>query len=191
MKLTTKYGWLPLLAVLIFLQACGDDEDELSRKDLLVGTWEIQTADLTDYTITISGIPLSMATIRNSPFADDAQEFEETLASLSDQLFPAGTTINFNEDNTYLLASPATSNAVEDSWSLSADEQEITVMLGDDDITDDSLDQLIFSITELSNNSLTLLLTIDEDELELGIDGDSGFSVDAFTIEYTFSFSKQ
>lgn len=190
MKLTTKYGWLPLLAIVIFLQACGDD-DELSRKDLLVGIWEIQTADLTDYSITINSIPLSMTTIRNSPFADDAQVFEDTLASLSDQLFPAGTTINFNEDNTYLLTSPATSNAVTDTWSLSADEQEVTVMLGDDDITDNNLDQLIFSITELSNNSLTLLLTIDEDELELGIDGDSGFSVDAFTIEYTFSFRKQ
>lgn len=192
MRHISKLRLLFLLIIPMLFQACGDD-DEVTREDLLTGTWVIETAELSDYTITISSIELTRENIQSNPlFAAEAQTFEESLSTLSDQLFPSGTTITFSDDNTYLLANPNTSENISDSWALSANEQQITVQLGDDDVGDDSLDQLVFDITELSDNSLTLLLSIGEDDLDLSLDGgDDGFTLDDFTIEYTFSFNKQ
>jgi hypothetical protein len=174
----------------LLFQACGDD-DEVTRQDLLTGTWVIESAALSDYSITISNITLTRETIQTNPlFADDADDFEALLEQLSDELFPAGTTITFNDDNTYTLANSGSPGSIQDTWALSSDEQSITVQLGDDDITDDSIDQLVFNITELSNTSLTLILTIGEDELELDLDGE-GLTIDEFNIEYEFRFNKQ
>lgn len=189
MRKPIKY-LLMLFITPLFFQACNND-DEVTRKDLLTGTWVIESAALSDYSITISSITLTRETIQNNPlFADDADDFEALLEQLSDELFPTGTTITFNEDNSYILANSGSAANIQDTWALSTDEQSITVQLGDDDITDDALDQLVFNITEITNTSLTLMLTIGEDELELGLDGDD-LTIDEFNIEYEFRFNKQ
>jgi len=181
---------LILFIVPLFFQSCGND-DEVTRQDLLTGTWEIQSAALSDYSITISSITLTRETIRDNPFfADSADDFEDILDELSDELFPSGTSITFNEDNTYILANSGSSANVQDTWTLSSDEQSIVVQLGDDDLTDDSIDELVFTISELTSNTLTVILTIGEDDLELGIEDDD-LSIDDFSVEYEFRFNKQ
>lgn len=193
--MTRKYKLhlLFLLTLPLLFQACSDD-DELSREDLLNGTWLIQSAALSDYTVTINGQELSREEILASPFLSSvAQDVEEELEDFLDELFPTGTTITFSDDNTYLLANPNTSENMTNTWTLSTDEQEVAVQLGDDSVLDDSLDELVFNISELSETSLDLLLNVGEDDLDLDLDTDDdlGFSIDDYNIEYTFSFSKQ
>ena len=193
MRKTLKFQLLFLLVIPMLFQACGDD-DEITRQDLLTGTWVIESAELSDYTVTLNvGIPLTITKENASSFGEEfgplIESFEQSLSALASELFPSGTTISFNDDNTYILTSPGDAGSINNTWSLSADEQEITVLLDDDDVADDSLDRLVFNISELSNDSLMLMLSIGDDQLQLETGDD--VTVEDFTIEYTFSFNKQ
>ncbi|WP_277487184.1 hypothetical protein [Catalinimonas alkaloidigena] len=173
---------MSLLALSFLFQACSED-DEVSREDLLTGTWTIQTSELTDYSITISGFTLTKETIQNTPFAGDAAEFEESLKMIADDLFPPNTTITFNDDNTYVVTNQTSS--APDNWALSANEQELTI-----DIENDDIQSLVFTIEELSSSALQIVLTLDETAVDLEAMGGEELEVDDFTIEYTFSFTK-
>lgn len=182
MKPNFKLFLMSLFAASFLFQACGDD-DEVSREDLLIGTWTIQSNELTDYSITISGFTLTKESIQSSPFADEAAEFEEDLAVIAEDLFPPNTTITFNEDNTYVVTNQTSS--APDDWALSSNEQELTL-----DIDSDDIQNLVFDIEELSNTELQVVLTLDDTDIDLEAMGGEELGVDDFTIEYTFSFTK-
>jgi len=192
MKRIPKLRFLLQFVFTLTMAACSS-EDEVTRQDLLSGVWIVESAELSDYTVTINSIELNRDNISTNPFlAGEAQDFEALLETLTDDLFPAGTTITFNDDNTYALANANASGTITDTWTLSADEQQIVVQLGDDDTVDDDLDELVFNISELTETSLTLLLSIGEDDLDLSFeDDDLELTIDNFTIEYLFTFNKQ
>ncbi|WPP53367.1 hypothetical protein [Catalinimonas niigatensis] len=187
MNSNARFLLLPLLALIFLFQACSDDDgDEVSRKDLLIGSWEVQTGELTDYTITISGITLNKETISSTPFAAEAQMFEEALDSLADEIFPPNTIISFSEDNTYVLTNPNSQNSFQDSWALSSDEQNLTI-----EVENAEVSSLVLNIEELTANTLRVILTLDEDDITLvEEDEESGVQIDSFTIDYSFSFTK-
>lgn len=183
MKTSSRLLLFPLLALTFLFQACNDDENNTpSREELLVGTWSIQSNELTDYSFTLSQFPVTITkdNVQDYPeLAQYAEELENNLELLAEELFPPNTTITFSEDNTYILTNDQTTTAPQ-GWSLSSDEQELTL-----NIEDDEIDRLVFDIQELSNNSLDVLLILDESDLDLGVE-----EVQSYTIEYTFSFTK-
>jgi hypothetical protein len=179
MNTSSRLLLLPFLALMFLFQGCNDDDGEVSRREILIGAWTIETNELSDYTITVSGFTFTKDNVQGSPFEAEAQELEENLELLADEIFPPNTTITFSEDNTYILTNAQNSTAPE-SWSLSSNEQELTL-----NIDDDEIDRLIFDIQELTNNSLHVLLILDENDLDLGVE-----EIDSYTIEYTFRFTK-
>ncbi len=185
MRARTKLFWLPVLFAFLFIQACSDDDQEMSREEVLLGTWTIQSSALTDYSITASGLTLTKDNVAGSPFEAMAKEFEESLAVLADSIFPPNTVITFNDDNTYLLTNPSSSDPYQDVWALSSDEQNLTIDLDNDDVSN-----LIFDIKELTASKLGVVLTLDENDINLAEDGGDELPVDDFTIEYTFDFTK-
>lgn len=188
MNSNSRFLILPLLALVFIFQACSDDDNnEVSREDLLTDTWEIQSKELTDYTITVNyngvSLPITKATADALTEPQEVvafiNQFETTLEELADEFFPDNTTITFNEDNTYVIANDQASSTPE-TWSLNSDEQELTI-----DINNTEIDRLVFEIQELTDNSLRVFLTIDESDFDLELE-----EVERFTIEYTFSFTK-
>ena len=187
MKLHATLPYFCLLAVTVTLSACQDDE-EPNRRDMLIGTWEIQSGELFDYSLTVSGIPLTRSAVQGLvAFDEDLAQVDQALEDGADILFPSGTTIAFNDDNTYLVDDQ--SDVTNGSWTLSEDDQTITVQSE----TAIGTSELNFTIESLTDQQINLLLVLDRDDINLenqGID-ELPAEIEDFTIEYKFSFSKQ
>ncbi|MEQ9439081.1 MAG: hypothetical protein RIG62_08525 [Cyclobacteriaceae bacterium] len=187
MKLHTNLLNYCLLVTLLIFSSC-QDEEEASRRDMLIGTWEIQSGELFDYNLTVSGVPLTRSAVQGlAALNADLAEIDKALEDGADILFPAGTTIMFNDDNTYLVDDQT--DVVDGSWSLSDDEQTITVQSE----TAIGTSELNFTIETFTEQQIGLLLVLDRDDINLesqGID-ELPAEIEDFTIEYKFNFTKQ
>jgi len=187
MNLLTHRISLLLFVSLFFLASCSDDEDP-SRRDLLIGTWEIQSGELVDYQVTLDGTQFDRSTIQTLAALDPSvAAVDEAIAEGADVLFPPGTTIVFNDNGQYTLNDQT--EIIENSWTLSDDEQRVTVQTG----STVGPSQLVFEIEELTGQQVSFILELDETAIDLENQGadDLPLEVDDFSIQYRFNFSKQ
>lgn len=182
MKPNTRLLLLSLFALSFLFQACGDDE-EVSRREMLVGTWTIQSKELTDYTVNVSSLTVNKGDNLPSPLDEYVEQFEAYLDTIANEIFPPNTTITFNGDNTYILTNQASTDP--ENWTLSTNEEQLTLDLNAADIQ-----SLRFDIQQLTNSSLQVLLTLDETDIDLQEMGGDDLGVDSFVIDYTFNFTK-
>lgn len=181
-----------LASAIILVQACNNDDEGVVQNDSLAGTWEIQSAELVNYTVTVAGITLGRQAIKNAPFLkDEVEGLEATLGEISDQLFPMGTIIALNQDSSYLLSSPNAPTDLRSQWSQSKDQQQVSLKIDNRLLGIDGLRELTFDISELDDDSLLLLLNVSDKEIGQIPDYGNTISIDKFTIEYEFSFRKQ
>jgi hypothetical protein len=187
MNLLTHRFSLLLFASIFLLASCSDDEDA-SRRDLLIGTWEIQSGELVDYQVTIEGTTLDRSAVQGlAALNPDIAAVDQAIAEGADVLFPPGTTIVFNDNGQYTLNDQ--SDIIENSWTLSDDEQMVTVQTG----STVGPSQLVFEIEELTGQQVSFILELDETAIDLENQGadDLPLEVDDFSIQYRFNFSKQ
>ncbi len=176
------------LAFVIVLPSCKDDEDDRNRRDLLIGTWEIQTGELEGYEITIEGVTLNESTI--GIFAAASSEVRRVVDAVEEGaniLFPPGTTISFNADDSFVIEDET--EVTNGTWSLSDNEETITVQA----TNDLGINQLEFIIRSLTDQAINVSLRIEDDDIDfedLG-EGELPANIEGFAIEYDFNFGKQ
>lgn len=186
-SLTNQIGYL-LLAALFITTSCSDDEEDPSRRDLLIGTWEIRTGELVDYSVTVEGIEINRDNVGTIALVvPEVNDIVQAIEEGADVLFPSGTVITFNDDNSFTLDDQT--EVTTGTWSLSDDEETITVQV----VNDLGVDQLDFSIRSLTDQQVDIALRVDEEDVNLeSFDLDSlPVAIEGFAIDYNFSFSKQ
>lgn len=154
---------------------------------MLIGTWEIQTGELVDYTATTELGQITRDNIQTFAFIPQVGEITQAMEEGADILFPPGTVITFNDDNSFVLNDQ--DEVTNGTWSLSDDEKTITVQAPNDL----GSNQLDFSIASLTDQQISIALRIDENDVNLanfGVDS-LPIEIEAFTIDYSFSFVKQ
>ena len=177
-----------LFAATVFIfSSCSDDEDP-SRRDLLIGTWEIQTGELVDYEVILEGASLNRSTVQGlAAINSNIAAMDQAIENGTDILFPAGTLISFNDDNSFTLDEP--NEVTTGTWSLSDDEETVSVQAANDL----GISQLDFSIRSLTEQTVDVALQIEDSDVNLenfDLD-DLPVNIDGFTIDYSFSFQKQ
>mgnify|MGYP001144595821 CR=1 FL=1 len=191
MKLCINKLHYLFLVLVIISASCTDDEDP-NRRDMLIGTWEIQSGELVDYSVQVSGVILNRSQIQNSALllaglGVDVGELDQDLEDAANVVFPAGTTVSFAENNDYTFTSSDGTDS--GTWSLSDDEE--TIIL---DVANElGLNQLNLAIESLTNQQISLLFSVsraDVDLQALGVD-ELPDEIEDFTIEYRFQFIKQ
>lgn len=187
MNIRTNYLCYLLVATVLVLSSCKDDE-EPSRRNMLIGTWEIQSGELVDYSAITPLGEINRDNIQTIaiivPQAGDIVDAMEEGANI---LFPLGTTITFNENNSFALDDQT--EVTNGTWALSDNEELITVQTPNDL----GPNQLNFSIASLTDQQINIDLLIDENDVDLenfGV-GELPVEIEEFTILYNFSFEKQ
>lgn len=188
MKLHTNLLSYFFLAALFIFSSCQDEEEEPSRRDMLIGTWEIQSGELADYSATTEFGVITRDNIQTIALVlPEAGEIAEAMEEGADVLFPSGTVITFNEDNSFALNDQE--GVTNGTWALSDDEKTITVQAPNDL----GSNQLDFSIASLTEQQIDIALQIDENDVNLENFGVENLplEIESFTIDYNFSFIKQ
>ena len=128
------------LIPLIWLLGCGnDDEGPTVSEVITTQPWKVTNFNVQASTL---GVQIPQATIE--PFLDDI------LAQV-----PLNGTVTFNSDNTFTIDNQGA--IISGTWSLSADESEITLVLTATSET------FTFTIVEITANAFTLQFSITED----------------------------
>lgn len=162
-KITT-YCLAAIIALFTFA-SCSDDAEIGTEVDL-VGQWELSAADVD---LKVGPVPL-IQVLQTLGFTNEgAQEYINELES---ELISEELSIEFNENNTYLVRMG--DNVEEDGeWTL--DGTNLTIASGDDDAE-------TFEVLTLNGSTLAVRST---DEFELEVEG-TVQNVDV-VIEYTFA----
>ncbi|MEM8965800.1 MAG: hypothetical protein AAGE93_05250 [Bacteroidota bacterium] len=185
-SIISKLNYL-FVSLFLLLAACTDEEDP-NHRDLLIGTWEIQSGELADYQVTVEGVQFNKDNIGTiALIVPQANEIIEALEEGADILFPSGTLISFNEDNSFTLNDQT--EVTNGTWALSDDEETITIQANNDL----GINQLGFIIRSLTNQAIDVALQIDDNDLDLEnlSGGELPIDIESFVIEYNFNFSKQ
>ncbi|MFP4090237.1 MAG: hypothetical protein ACLFUB_07945 [Cyclobacteriaceae bacterium] len=187
-----KYSIL-LLSFIFLLMACSED-DETTQEDLLYGTWEIQSSELTAYSFTGSFLffsgEIDQDNIRSIPVLSDyANDLEDTLKAAVDEALPPGTTLTINENNDYTLNSNSYLNGG-GTWATEGNQLILNV-----DVDNEPF-QLAYNIEQLIEDQLIVVLTVDEQKLAELTGGVieltyEGVTIDEYSLSYTFNFTKQ
>lgn len=187
MKLHTNLLNYCLLVTLLIFSSC-QDEEEASRRDMLIGTWEIQSGELSDYAITTELGQVTRSTVQSfAVLYPDILEVDQALEDGTGILFPSGTTITFNDDNSFVLDDQT--EVTNGNWLLDSDEETITVQTPNTA----GPNELKFDIASLTDQQIDITLRLTEDDVNLEEQGVENLplEVQAFTIDYNFSFTKQ
>jgi hypothetical protein len=130
---------IPLFSLLM---SCGNDEDENPQQDLIVGTWNYSSFD---YDATINGQNFITFLVENFGISEtEAGIFANVFLENAD-LVPSS--ITFNADGTYVLRDGSSEET--GTYSLQNNESQLTLAPEDGD-------PIIFAVSELTNNTLTL-----------------------------------
>ena len=181
-SIISKLNYL-FVSLFLLLAACTDEEDP-NRRDLLLGTWEIQSGELVNYSVRVSGIDIERRQIKTvAPLLAgsgvDIDELDQGLEDAAGVVFPAGTTVSFAENNDYTFSSSDGTDT--GTWSLSDNEETISL-----DVANElGLNQLNLTIESLTNQEVSLLFTIrqaDVDLQSLGLD-ELPSQIEDFTID--------
>lgn len=134
-----------MLFLFAFVASCSDDEEE-AREELIIGTWLLESQEVTN--IKAEGLPLDLSTF----LTDDNQE---DLAIL-----PENATITFNQDRTYSIDDPSQTGLLTGSWELSGNGDIIT--LGGLEAAEALLgtNTLPFTIQSINTSDLSLLASV-------------------------------
>ena len=163
MKITT-YCLSAIFAIFLFA-SCSDDAEIGTEVDL-VGQWELSSADVD---LKVGPVPLTQVLQTLGFTSEGAEEYMDELES---EIINEELSIEFNENNTYLVR--VGDNVAEDGeWTL--DGSSLTIASGDDEA--ETLEVLTLDGTTLAVRST--------DEFELEVEG-TVQEVDA-TIDYTFT----
>lgn len=136
------------LALLTFVAACSEDE-EAPREPLIIGTWSLESQELTN--IIANDVPLLGS-------QDITQAVPEEYRNLA--IFPEDATITFNEDRTYVADTPDGDAALTGTWELSDDEQVITISGLDAAEAILGSTSLPFTIQDIDATNLSLLASV-------------------------------
>ncbi|MEM6844756.1 MAG: hypothetical protein AAF944_23975 [Bacteroidota bacterium] len=173
----------------LLLMACQEEED-LNRRDLLIGTWEIQSGELVDYGVKVEGLDqeINRGNIQTiALLSPEIAEIDQALEDAAGVVFPAGTTVSFADNNEYTFSSSDGTDI--GTWSLSNNEEIVSL-----DVANElGLNQLDLNIESLTSQEISLLFTIDRADVdlqELGVD-ELPNQIEDFTVEYRFRFTKQ
>ncbi|HMB63694.1 MAG TPA: lipocalin family protein [Eudoraea sp.] len=165
-----------LIAILVIgVTSCSDDDTtaEKSTMDLLVGTWTTSSVDidatvegqsLTDYLVNEVGLSENEA-------ADQYALFEAALVS------EVTGSLTLNADNTY--ESSFAGNSDSGTWSLSSDENTLTLLEG--------TDAIVVTINSLTANTLSGSLG---DDIMQDLDDDPGTPDETITVVATIILTK-
>lgn len=135
---------------LAFVVSCGDDEEDINREPLILGTWTLESQKVTNVKATVSGLPVGIP--------------ESVIKELVDTLtiIPQNSKITFNQDLTYSIKAPQRTTDASGSWSLSEDQNTITITGLEDAQTLLGSSSLAFVIQRISNTDFSLLTSVPE-----------------------------
>ena len=162
------------IATLLLASACGDDEEapQVSRKEMMTGSWTLQGQDITNASASRNGVPVPQ------PIVDLA------LAQLEDQLqvFSKETTFIFREDDTYTATDPSISSTISGRWELRNNEQDVALSgLNATGLLPS--DTVVFNIVTLTETNLSLKASLSDIEVdypdlgEIEVAGDYQFNL--------------
>ncbi len=179
MKVFSQLLTYLIFAVLLITTSCSDDENPATRRDQLTGTWSLQSSELVGYQVVIDGTSYTRSQVQQLAASNsEIDALDQALEDGASLLFPAGTTITFNSDNQYTLDDQ--SRIVSGGWSLSSDENQLSVQTGNPS----NPGELNFDIESLSNQTVQFILSLDENDLDIGDEAES------FSVQYRYNFSK-
>ena len=151
MNVSLKF--LVLLVVtlpLAFMVSCGDDEEDVDREPLIIGTWTLESQQISNVQANIGGSPIGIP-------QNLIQGFVDTL-----KIIPENSEITFNQDRTYSIKAPQQTNDLAGTWELSDDQNTITLsgleaaeaLLGSS--------SLAFVIQSISSTDFSMLTSVPE-----------------------------
>ena len=166
------------IATLLLASACGDDEEpmEVSRKEMMTGSWNLQMQTLNNISATISGVALN--NLEDSEFV---KPYLEGIDLISDDAV-----ITFREDNTYTIDSSTGDNLLSGTWDLQNDERDVSLS-GFDAFDLFPSDTIVFNILALTDTDLSLVSTISGVTLE---DLPTIGTVRDVSVDYQIDFTK-
>lgn len=149
MKPAKKFICLLLFSLPVLFMACNED-DEPSREELLIGTWQLQSQKI--ISVIYNGTEIT---------EDKFALIESTLGiEIPDEYFADSTTLTLDSENTYEIYEPEVDNSLSGSWSLSSNEDTLNLTLNNE--------QAFASIEELTRNKLDVVLSVENVEFEDG-----------------------
>lgn len=132
------------------LVACGD-EDEPMREESVVGEWSLASQDIRNIAASTLGLTIPI----NNTTAPGVEEIIDTIA-----VFPEDATINFAEDQTYVISDPSLSETLEGTWSLDEGATELTLTGLDQASQFLGTNALTFSIQTFTESQLSLSTSV-------------------------------
>ena len=141
----------PIVALLFLTLAisCGEDE-EVDREPLIIGTWTLESQNVANIQANVGGVPLTIP-------PEFISEFVDSLA-----IIPENSEITFNQDRTYTVKAPQQTTDASGTWSLSEDQNTITItgLAGAEALLGSS--SLAFVIQRLSATDFSMLTSVPE-----------------------------
>jgi hypothetical protein len=131
-----------------FLTSCGDDEEVVDREPLIIGTWTLESQQISN--ATANGITVD---VTKSPF-------KELVGDLA--IIPDGSEITFDQNRSYTVRPPQQSSGFTGTWELSDDQTTITLagLEGAEDLLGSS--SLVFVILGISETDFNINTTSSE-----------------------------
>ena len=162
------------IVTLLLASACGDDEEapQVSRKEMMTGSWILQGQDITNASASRNGVPVPQTIV------------DLALAQLEDQLqvFSKETTFIFREDDTYTATDPSISSTISGRWQLRNNEQDVALSgLNATGLLPS--DTVVFNIVTLTETNLSLKASLSDIEVdypdlgEIEVAGDYQFNL--------------
>lgn len=163
MKRIKNTAYLIVFLLPLFLLACGEDEPELSREELLIGSWKLQAQNIASVTYQGTEFPESQF-----GFIEDLIENQSGIdIEIPEKIFSDSTALTFNADKSYTIYDPQVDETFPGSWSFNSNADTVSLTLSEEvTILPLNNNQVNAVIENLTENVLTLLLVVEDLELQ-------------------------
>lgn len=131
-----------------FMVSCGDDEEDIDREPLIIGTWTLESQNITN--AVVNGISVD---ISQSPF-------KELVGDIA--IIPESSEITFNQDRTYTVNAPQQTSDFSGTWELSDDQSTITLSGLEDAEALLGSNSLVFVILSINDTDFSMNTTSSE-----------------------------
>nr|WKN35103.1 lipocalin family protein [Tunicatimonas sp. TK19036] len=178
MKQTQRFFYTLFLLSCVVLLSCDKDDDEVNPETGIVGTWRLTSNEYTFNQLEVRAyFEQYFADLEIEVTDDELDDIEALFNDSVEGAFDNGTTFEFRSDNTVIVNSPDNSEDGQGNWEIRN---------GNTLIINEGTDQVQFTITNLTDSELKLLL-----EDEENVDVDFGFGEESILVGLTFVFVKQ
>ncbi len=163
MKHTQNISFILICLMAIFFLSCGGDNpvDELSRKELLLGSWKLQSQNITSVTYTFQGQSIE---VPEAQFNLIESQFNVQIPK---KVFSDSTVITFDTDNSYTIYDPQANDSVPGTWAFNEMMDTLQLSLNEDIINIPlNSNQASGIIEELTTEVLAMLLVVEDMELQ-------------------------